>query len=61
MQAFEAKLAQTLGTSLHNGNDDDDSGSDDSDMDDDQMMALDGHLTTIFKERSKQADKKKEH
>ncbi|GAM86650.1 hypothetical protein ANO11243_046660 [Dothideomycetidae sp. 11243] len=59
--AFETKLAQTLGTSkaVINGDDAADT-SDESDMDDEQMMALDGHLTTIFKERSKQSNKKKE-
>ncbi|KAI4694578.1 hypothetical protein J4E81_006176 [Alternaria sp. BMP 2799] len=34
--------------------------SDESDMDDDQMMALDPHLSKIFKERSKTTSKKKE-
>lgn len=56
--AFESKLALALGTSKRTG--DNESDSDDSDMDDEQMMALDGHLTTIFKERSKQSGKKKD-
>jgi len=62
-QAFEAKLAQALGTSAASkadGEEDDDT-SDESDMDDDQMTALDSHLTTIFKERSKQSSKKQDN
>ena len=62
-QAFEAKLAQALGTSQASRADGDDveSSEDDSDMDDEQMMALDGHLTTIFKERTKVSSKKKDN
>nr|POE51992.1 dna polymerase v [Quercus suber] len=55
--AFDRKLADALGTQGMDG----DADSDGSDMDDDQMMALDGHLTTIFQERSKQSHKKQEH
>ena len=39
---------------------DDDDDDDDDDMDDDQMMALESHLTNIFKERKKIASKKQE-
>jgi len=61
-QAFEAKLAQALGTSAASKADgEDDDTSDESDMDDDQMTALDNHLTTIFKERSKQSSKKQDN
>jgi len=63
-QAFEAKLAQALGTSAAakgDGNGEDEETSDESDMDDDQMTALDNHLTTIFKERSKQSSKKQDN
>ena len=59
---FEKKLAEALRTSKagadpNTGSDSDD----DSDMDDEQMMALEGHLTTIFKERSKISNKKKDN
>ncbi|GAB7351534.1 hypothetical protein MBLNU459_g2171t2 [Dothideomycetes sp. NU459] len=54
---FERKLADALRASgAAPGSD-----SDDSDMDDEQMMALEGHLTTIFKERKKQSNKKKDN
>lgn len=56
---FEQKLADALRTAR--ATDDADSESDGSDMDDDQMMALEGHLTTIFKERKKTANKKKDN
>lgn len=56
---FNNKLALTLQTSglaaKGDGSDDD---SDDSDMDDDQMMALDPHLSNIFKQRSQITGKK---
>nr|POE75804.1 dna polymerase v [Quercus suber] len=55
--AFDRKLADALGTQGMDG----DSDSDGSDMDDEQMMALDGHLTTIFRERSKQSNKKQDN
>ncbi|KAK3051321.1 DNA-directed DNA polymerase, partial [Teratosphaeriaceae sp. CCFEE 6253] len=47
---FDRKLADALGTA---GMDETDSDDDGSDMDDEQMMALEPHLATIFKERSK--------
>ena len=60
--AFETKLAQALGTTrLKQPGDDGESTSDDSDMDDEQMMALNGHLETIFRERTKQSSKKKDN
>lgn len=54
---FERKLADALRASGAAAGSD----SDDSDMDDEQMMALEGHLTTIFKERKKQSNKKKDN
>ncbi|KAI7663417.1 hypothetical protein KC318_g8318 [Hortaea werneckii] len=54
---FDRKLADALGTAkAEEGSDDDD----ESDMDDEQMMALEPHLTNIFKERKKDASKKQE-
>jgi len=63
LEDFEKKLAQALKasqskaskatTGSKNGDDDSDS-SDDESMDDEEMFALDTHLTTIFRERSKQ-------
>ena len=53
---FDRKLADALGTARL-----DDSNDDGSDMDDDQMMALETHLTTIFKERKKNSNKKQEN
>ncbi|KAG8623531.1 hypothetical protein KVT40_008507 [Elsinoe batatas] len=61
LTALESKLAQTLGTSKVATGEDDGDTSDDSDMDDDQMMALDGHLTKIFQERTKVSSKKKDN
>lgn len=59
---FEQKLALALGTGKVTGVDGDaGSDSDESDMDDDQMMALEGHLTTIFRERKKMGSKKKDN
>lgn len=56
---FNAKLALTLQTSgLAATGDASDSDSSDSDMDDDQMMALDPHLSNIFKQRSQVTGKK---
>lgn len=58
---FNNMLAMTLQTSKPNVNGDAaEETSDESDMDDEQMMALDPHLSKIFKERSKTASKKKE-
>lgn len=54
---FERKLADALRASGAGPG----SESDDSDMDDEQMMALEGHLTTIFKEKKKLSNKKKEN
>lgn len=58
---FNNLLAMTLQTQKlpMDGGIADDS-SEESDMDDDQMMALDPHLSKIFKERSKTTSKKKE-
>ena len=50
---FDKKLAEALGTAGM-----DDSDDDGSDMDDDQMMALEPHLESIFKERKKASSKK---
>lgn len=56
---FDNKLALTLQTSkLAANGDGSDDDSDDSDMDDDQMMALDPHLSNIFKQRSQITGKK---
>ena len=61
LAAFDAKLAQALGT--RPGHDDlkeGDSSSSDEDMDDEQMEALDEHLEKIFRERKKLTSKKTE-
>jgi DNA polymerase phi len=56
---FNNKLALTLQTSgLAANGDGSDEDSDDSDMDDEQMMALDPHLSNIFKQRSQITGKK---
>ncbi|KAF2487414.1 DNA polymerase phi-domain-containing protein [Neohortaea acidophila] len=55
---FDKKLAEALGTSGMDGPSSDEDG---SDMDDEQMMALEPHLTTIFKERQKVTSKKQDH
>lgn len=52
----ERALAQTLG--VNPDNDDDDEEEEDS-MDDEQMIALDGQLAAIFKDRQKQLSKSK--
>lgn len=58
---FDNMLAMTLQTSKPTiDGEAADETSDESDMDDDQMMALDPHLSKIFKERSKTTSKKKE-
>ncbi|KAH9845802.1 DNA polymerase V-like [Teratosphaeria destructans] len=54
---FDRKLADALGTAGMDVDSDDDG----SDMDDDQMMALEPHLNTIFKERKKAASKKQDN
>ena len=61
LAAFNAKLAQALGT--RPGNEDltaDDSGSSDEDMNSEQMEALDDHLKEVFRERKKVNSKKTE-
>ena len=62
LAAFDAKLAQALGT--RKGNEDfaasDGDESSDEDMDDEQMEALDEHLEKVFRERKKVASKKTE-
>ncbi|KAK4497760.1 hypothetical protein PRZ48_010413 [Zasmidium cellare] len=55
--AFDRKLADALGTAGMESDED----SDGSDMDDDQMMALEPHLTNIFKERKKGSSKKQDN
>jgi DNA polymerase phi len=56
---FNNMLALTLQTSKPKADGDSASDtSDESDMDDDQMMALDPHLSNIFKQRSKISKKK---
>lgn len=55
--AFDKKLAEALGTGRIESDDSDDDG---SDMDDEQMMALEPHLTNIFKERQKTTSKKQD-
>ena len=54
--AFDRKLADALGTAAV----DDDSDDDGTDMDDDEMIALEPHLESIFKERQQQMSKKQE-
>lgn len=54
--AFDKKLADALGTTGLEDSDDDG-----SDMDDEQMMALEPHLASIFKEQQKNASKKHEN
>ncbi len=61
LAAFDAKLAQALGT--RSGNVDlnaEDSSSSDEDMDDEEMEALDEHLQKVFQERKKITSKKTE-
>jgi DNA polymerase phi len=56
---FNRMLALTLQTSKATADGEaDEETSDDSDMDDDQMMALDPHLSNIFKQRSQITGKK---
>lgn len=56
LEDFENKLALALKTSKATEEDGD---SDESDMDDEEMMALEGHLTTIFQERKKLSSNKR--
>ena len=61
LAAFNAKLAQALGT--RPGNEDltaEDSGGSDEDMNSEQMEALDDHLKEVFRERKKVKSKKTE-
>lgn len=58
---FEKKLAEALRTSKAGADPKEADSDDDSDMDDEAMMALDGHLTTIFQERKKISNKKKDN
>ena len=61
LAAFDAKLAQALGTRPGNKDlDAEDSSSSDEDMDDEQMAALDEHLEKVFQERKKATNKKTE-
>jgi len=62
LAAFDAKLAEALGTrraddSINGDNDDETS---DEDMNDEQMEAVDVHLENVFKERKKVVSKKAE-
>ncbi|KAF1848401.1 uncharacterized protein K460DRAFT_334436 [Cucurbitaria berberidis CBS 394.84] len=58
---FNNLLALTLQTSKPNlDGEAPEESSDESDMDDEQMMALDPHLSNIFRQRSKTTSKKKE-
>lgn len=54
---FDKKLAEALGIGRLQSDESDEDG---SDMDDDQMMELEPHLTSIFKERQKNTSKKQE-
>ncbi|THX39987.1 hypothetical protein D6D10_03844, partial [Aureobasidium pullulans] len=56
LEDFENKLALALKTTKPT---EEDSDFDESDMDDEQMMAIEGHLTTIFTERKKITTNKK--
>ncbi len=61
LAAFNAKLAQALGT--RPGNEDltaEDSGSSDEDMNSEQMEVLDDHVVEVFRERKKVNSKKTE-
>lgn len=61
LAAFDAKLAQALGTRPGNQDlDDAESDSSDSDMNDEQMEALDEHLEKVFRERNKVTSNKTE-
>ncbi|KAI7972424.1 hypothetical protein EIK77_008887 [Talaromyces pinophilus] len=58
LAAFDAKLAEALGTS--HPNDDDDDSSSDADMNDDEMEAVDEMLVKVFKARQQATTKKKD-
>ena len=55
---FNNMLAMTLQTKIAANGDSAEDSSDESDMDDEQMMALDPHLSNIFKQRSQITGKK---
>ncbi|KAH7058790.1 DNA polymerase phi-domain-containing protein [Macrophomina phaseolina] len=59
LEKFNAALAKTLNTSMPTGEGEDSDDDDEADMDDDQMMALEPHLTKIFKQRQEAANKSK--
>ena len=59
--AFNAKLAQALGTRpAEQDLNSDESSASDQDMNDEQMEAIDGHLEEVFRQRKKVASKKTE-
>lgn len=60
LAAFEAKLAQALGT--HRGDQDlnEQSGESDADMNDDEMAELDNQLVKVFQARKQNLDQKKD-
>jgi DNA polymerase phi len=60
LAAFDAKLAEALGT--HRGDQDlnESSGDSDSDMNDDEMEALDDQIAKVFKARNQALSKKKD-
>lgn len=58
LAAFDAKLAEALGT--HRADDDNEDLSSDSDMDDDEMEAVDEMLVKVFKARQQATSKKKD-
>lgn len=59
LERFNAALAETLNTTVPTGEGEDSDDDDEADMDDDQMMALEPHLTKIFKQRQEAANKSK--
>ena len=62
LAAFDAKLAQALGTRPANEDlDAGDSGTSDEDMNDEEMEALDEHLANVFREQKKATSKKFEN
>ena len=62
LAAFDAKLAQALGTRPgHQDVDAEDTNSSDDNMDDNQMEALDEHLANVFRERKELTKKRTEN
>jgi len=57
---FNVMLAETLSTSNAAANGEEEDTSDGEDMDDEQMMALEPHLASIFKQRNLASSKKKD-